>query len=333
MTALHIADLVVIAGRVRGIGTDAALGQIDMAAAETALAEAQAPLPLTDRPAAAAACTSMVSALLRHPPFPGHRKQMAVAAGLQLLAVNGWQADLDPPEAAIVVECLASGRIAPADAVAWLSARLSPRTDPRISMPRIRIKIRIRESLTRLPLRGPGGAGMSVNGRMVARFSDRAAAAVFLARQEARRLGHDSIDPEHLLLGLIRVEDGGGLAALNSLGISRKRCVSRSRRSSATAPGPRTAPSGPAGRAARRSSTPRCPRHSRTAPPTSAPSTSCSPSSTTTAQLPRRWPGSARPRNASATPSPPFARKPPGTVPCDRRWPRTRQDLIAAAAP
>ena len=220
MTALDSADLVVIAGRVLGIGTDAALAQADLAAAETALAEATAPLPLTDRPAAAAACTSMVHELLRHPPFPGHRKQIAVAAGLQLLAVNGWQADLDPPEAAIVVECLASGRIAPADMVAWLSARLSPRSATRISMPRIRI--RISESLTRLPLRGPGGAGMSVNGRMVARFSDRAAAAVFLARQEARRLGHDSIDPEHLLLGLIRVEDGGGLAALNSLGISRE---------------------------------------------------------------------------------------------------------------
>jgi hypothetical protein len=158
----------------------------------------------------------MIRALLRHPPFPGHRKPIAVAAGLQLLAVNGWQADLDPPEAAIVIECLASGRIAPADAAAWLSARLSPCTAPRISVPRIRI----RETLTRLPLRGPGGAGMSVNGRMVARFSDRAATAIFLARQETRRLGHDSIDPEHLLLGLIRVEDGGGLAALDRLGIS-----------------------------------------------------------------------------------------------------------------
>jgi hypothetical protein len=220
MTALDVADLVVIAGRVLGIGTDAALNRIDMAAAETALAEAPAPLPLTDRPAAAAACTSMIRELLRHPPYPGHRKQIAVAASLQFLAVNGWQADLDPPEAGIVVDCLASGRIAPADVAAWLSARLSPCAAARISVLRIRHKIR--ESLARLPLHGLGSAGMSVNGRMVARFSDHAAAAVFLARQEARRLGHDSIDPEHLLLGLIRAEDGGALAALDRLGISRE---------------------------------------------------------------------------------------------------------------
>ena len=34
-----------------------------------------------------------------------------MAAGLQFLALNGWRADLDPPEAAIVViEGLAAGR-------------------------------------------------------------------------------------------------------------------------------------------------------------------------------------------------------------------------------
>ena len=62
---------------------------------------------------------------------------------------------------------------------------------------------------------------MSVDGRMLARFSDRAATAVFMARQEARRLGHGSVDPEHLLLGLIRVGEGTGVSALDRLDVSR----------------------------------------------------------------------------------------------------------------
>jgi len=52
---------------------------------------------------------------------------MAVAAGLQFLAVNGWQANLDVPRAAvIVIERLASGQLTPAQAASWLAARLSP---------------------------------------------------------------------------------------------------------------------------------------------------------------------------------------------------------------
>ena len=97
MTALDVADLVVIGGQVLGIGTGAALEQIDPQAAEAALAEAPVPLSLPDSYAAAAACAHLVSGLLQHPPFPDHRERVAVAVGLQFLAVNGWQADLDPP--------------------------------------------------------------------------------------------------------------------------------------------------------------------------------------------------------------------------------------------
>ena len=45
MTSLDVADLVVIGGRVLGIGTGAALEQVDPQAAETALAEAPVALP------------------------------------------------------------------------------------------------------------------------------------------------------------------------------------------------------------------------------------------------------------------------------------------------
>lgn len=224
MTSLDVADLVVIAGRVLGIKTGDALEQVDTQAAETALAEAPAPPALPDSYAAAASCVGLMRGLLRHPPFPEHRERVAVAVGLQFLAVNGWQADLDPPQvAAIVVQCLASGRIEPDDMAGWLAARLSAPAAHRIRMPHVSTK----ESIVRAPLHGRarrarGGAGMSVDGRMLARFSDHAAAAVFMARQEARRLGHGSVDPEHLLLGLIRVGEGTGISALDRLDVSRE---------------------------------------------------------------------------------------------------------------
>ena len=224
MTSLDVADLVVIGGRVLGIAPGAALEQVDPQAAETALAEVPVPLSLPDSYAAAAACAHLMSGLLQHPPFPEHRERIAVAVGLQFLAVNGWQADLGPPQvAAIVVRCLASGRIEPDDMAGWLAARLSAPAARGIRIPHIRNS----DSRARLPLHGAArrarsGAGMSVDGRMLARFSDHAAAAVFMARQEARRLGHGSVDPEHLLLGLIRVGEGTGISALDRLEVSRE---------------------------------------------------------------------------------------------------------------
>lgn len=58
---------------------------------------------------------------------------------------------------------------------------------------------------------------------MLDRFTDRARKVLFLAQQEAQRLGHNYIGTEHLLLGL--VQEGGGVAAkaLQSLDISLER--------------------------------------------------------------------------------------------------------------
>jgi hypothetical protein len=155
---LDVADLVVIAARVLGIGTDAVLAQMDVAAAGDALTEAalaqtalaQASLAgaapsraasvrtiltgagrpagvFRDRAGAAAAGVGVVHALLRHRPFPRHCEKVAVAAGLQFLSLNGWRADLNPPaSAAVVIEALASGQLTPGAAAAWLSSRLTP---------------------------------------------------------------------------------------------------------------------------------------------------------------------------------------------------------------
>ena len=55
---------------------------------------------------------------------------------------------------------------------------------------------------------------------MFERFTDRARRTVVFAQEEARFLNHNYIGTEHILLGLLRVEDGLAAMALTSLGVS-----------------------------------------------------------------------------------------------------------------
>ena len=55
---------------------------------------------------------------------------------------------------------------------------------------------------------------------MFERFTDRARRVLVLSQDEARGLNHNFIGTEHLLLGVIREEDGLAAKALTSLGIS-----------------------------------------------------------------------------------------------------------------
>jgi ATP-dependent Clp protease ATP-binding subunit ClpC len=55
---------------------------------------------------------------------------------------------------------------------------------------------------------------------MFERFTERARQVVVLAQDEARALRHDYIGTEHLLLGLLREEDGLGARVLESLDIT-----------------------------------------------------------------------------------------------------------------
>lgn len=115
-----------IAGQILGIGTDDALSQLDVAAAQAALAEARiADSAIVDQDTAAAAAIGLVDALLRHRPYPVHGERIAVAAGVQFLSLNRWRADLEPAAAAVVVEALARGQLSPAAAAARLSPRLA----------------------------------------------------------------------------------------------------------------------------------------------------------------------------------------------------------------
>lgn len=135
MIDLDAADLVLIAGRTLGIGRDAALDRLDPAALRAALADAATPdtgnpearAERTDPTDAAKAAASLVRALQIHRPFGRESTRLAAAAGLQMLALNGWHADLESPQtAAVVIEAMASGRLNTDAAAAWLAPRLSP---------------------------------------------------------------------------------------------------------------------------------------------------------------------------------------------------------------
>jgi len=64
--------------------------------------------------------------------------------------------------------------------------------------------------------RGGGGGG----GAPFARFRPPARAAIVHAQDEARDLDHDYIGTEHILLGLLRAEDGVAAPVLASLGVT-----------------------------------------------------------------------------------------------------------------
>src|ERR1700722_1256318 len=236
MRAIDLADLVVIAGQVLGIGPGAALDQVDLAAARAALAAAKPPEPelieaeLTEAELTEAELTEtgpaepgraavlLIRALLRHRPFPEQNERVAVAAALQFLALNGWRADLDPPEAPVVViEGLAASLVTPADAAAWLSARLSPYSAPPAKEAPMRT-LRVSRRLRALNPKPQAGIRTPVTGFMP--FTDDACDAVVQARAEADRFGLDRPGSEQLLLALAGTGQGGGGQALQRLGLS-----------------------------------------------------------------------------------------------------------------
>ena len=252
MIELDVADLVVIAGQVLGIGTDATLSRLDIAAAEAALAEARlagqesvSADARSHRAIAGAAAVTLMHALLRHPPLPGHSERVAVAAGLQFLAVNGWQADLDVPRAAaITIEGLASGRLTRADAASWLEARLSPdpaspesRTPTQALFPpgsrarriMLALAVAVRHRQRQRSRPGPfvitlgstdKPAGIRTPATGLMPFTGPALNSVVMSGQEARRRGQLR-SLEHILLGLIGEGDSVAVKALERLGISR----------------------------------------------------------------------------------------------------------------
>ncbi len=241
MISLNIADLVVVASRTLRLSTGATLGILDVTAAETALAEAAAQAALTEtgpaapdatapaapgppgspaiegRPGRDAAEVSTVGAcllhaLVRHRPLRRGNGQVALVATLQFLAVNGWRADLDPPEATgAVLAALAAGEMTADGLVAWLRPRLSPHAAAGPPEP----------PTQEAPMRRwrPGRRRTQPSKGPFQRFTVRTRHAIIAAQQEAREMRHGYIGTEHILLGLLREGEGVAARALKSLGI------------------------------------------------------------------------------------------------------------------
>jgi len=218
--ALELADLVIIASRTLGLDTGQVLGLLDAAAAERALAQAQ---PEGEPGSPAAAAAALLSALVRQQPLRRGNQQVALAAMLQFLALNGWDLDPDPPgPVAAMVADVAAGALD----VSGLTDRLAPRLRPS-GHARARAKeasmpdhpaLSLAEKIKRATMRKqPKG--------MFQRFTDRARRVVVLAQEEARLLGHNHVGTEHLLLALLYEGEGIAARALESLGISRENMV------------------------------------------------------------------------------------------------------------
>jgi hypothetical protein len=202
---LDVADLVVIAGKTLGLGTQAALDRLDLGAVQTAVSEA-APAADSGDPALGAA--ALLAALVRHRPWGTDTGSVAVAAATTFLALNGWQADLDPPEAALeVVAALGAGRLDTAGLAEWLSPRLSQTC--------------VKEAPMHGWLPGRSRSGRR-KGTLFQRFSPGARQVVVGSQEEARSLRHGYIGTEHLLLGLLRQDSGVAAQALQAAGVSRE---------------------------------------------------------------------------------------------------------------
>lgn len=64
---------------------------------------------------------------------------------------------------------------------------------------------------------------------MFERFTDRARRVVVLAQEEAKSLNNSVLDPEHILIGIIREGQGGGALALAKLGVNSETLISEVR--------------------------------------------------------------------------------------------------------
>jgi prophage maintenance system killer protein len=211
--ALEVADLVVIASRTLRLDTDQVLELLDPTAAELALAEARSGAD-SDDPASRAA--GLLHALVRRRPLRRGNRPVALAAMLQFLALNGWQVNLDPPEATkVMVAELDAGTVDAGDVTDWLAPRL--RLDDRTATcakeaPMRRWLPLVAEMKLATLRKQPTG--------MFRRFTDRARRVVQLAQEEARLLNHNYVGTEHLLLGLLGEGEGVAAKALESLGVS-----------------------------------------------------------------------------------------------------------------
>ncbi len=255
MIWLEVADLVIIASRTLKLDTDRVLALLDPSAAEAALGQARSGAE-DDEPATQAA--RLLHALVDQRPLRRGNQQVALAAMLQLLALNGWEVDPDPAEAtrAVVAE-LAAGTLDTSGVAVWLAPRLRPlghavtcakeasmrRWRPLVAMS---MGMATEHLLLGLLYEGEGVAAKTLGSLGISLeavraqveqiighgpttptghipFTPRAKKVLELSLREALQLGHHYIGTEHLLLGLLREGEGVAAQVLARLGADHAR--------------------------------------------------------------------------------------------------------------
>ncbi len=189
MDLLELDEVLVVASQVLRCDAAAVVRRCDLHALEVAIADHHTAAEAGDTATAAA---GLLRGLVRRRPFRGPNRTIAVAATLQLLALNGCDLELEPvDEIDALLDKVAAGGLTLTALADQLSLRIVP-----------------------LPPSTTEGTPM------FERFSQRARQAVALAQEEARDLGHDYIGTEHVLLGLVREDDGIAAIVLRDLGIT-----------------------------------------------------------------------------------------------------------------
>lgn len=203
MSSLDLGGLVLVASHTLDLDEEAVLALADLDAAESVLTLAR---ECRGGPAQEAAV--LLVGLVRRRVFGPRSAEVAVMAAVQLLALNRQEVgDLgSPAELRELVAAIAAGQLVADELVAWLAERLGPGAAPSRAA-------RLLSRRLKNP-RNPGdprSADDRMEGEMFERFTNRARNVVKLAQTEARRLDHQQIGTEHVLLGLVR--EGDGVAA------------------------------------------------------------------------------------------------------------------------
>ena len=206
MSIPDVADLITIAARVLEIDTDLALDLIDVPAAEAALAEASNRHSEPTEQVAAA----LLTGLIRHHPLQRGNRQVALLAMLQFLGRHGLGLDLQPATAARdLITGITTGTLTEPAVTTWIAGRLRPHQGKETG---------IMKRLTRRGNCEP--RAVTARAGKFPHFTDRAYRAVTMAEAEAAGLRHNYIGTEHLLLGLLGIDDGIAAKVLTRLGVS-----------------------------------------------------------------------------------------------------------------
>ena len=192
MELLEVDQVLAVAREILGCDALDAVVRTDLPALELAVAEQRT---AAEAGGLAGAAAGLLRALVRRRPFHGSNRTIAVTAVLQLLALNGCDLELEP--------------------VGEIDALLDKiAADPTQTLPLAGLADQL--SLRIVPLPPAIGEGEA----MFERFSRVARQAVVLAQEEARELGHERIGTEHVLLALLRVDEGVAASVLTGLGIT-----------------------------------------------------------------------------------------------------------------